>query len=259
MLDTKDTIRNIIIGSGVIGRATGEFLEAHKKNVTYNDINIDILTKLKEQKKRTEKNINNEYDLYWICTAEWHVSNVLKKIKNKNAKIVIRSTIKPNELRLYKKIYHFEHLAHMPEFLREKTALNDIFNSDRIIIGTYDSVMVTLLEHIFTDCNCPKIFCTPEESSLIKLTANSWLAMQISFWNEIKKLSDIFDNVNPQLISNGVTMDHRISKYGSNMIGRSFCGFCFPKDTKSLKEVFEDNNLQSKMIDALIKVNEEMK
>ena len=252
-------MKHIIIGSGVIGRATGELLEAHKQDITYNDINADLMTKLKKKNKRTQDNINGDYDLYWICTTEWNVSDVLKKINDKNAKIVIRSTIKPYELTLYKNKYHFEHIAHMPEFLREKTAMMDIFTPDRIIIGTNDIEMRMTLNKVLQDCFTTKIYCTPQESSLIKLTANAWLAMQISFWNEIKKLSDHFDNVNPQLVANAATLDHRISRYGSNMIGKPFAGRCFPKDTISLKQMFKEAKISQHMISALIKTNEEMK
>jgi len=83
--------------------------------------------------------------------------------------------------------------------------------------------------------------------------------MQISFWNEIKKLSDHFDNVNPQLVANAATLDHRISRYGSNMIGKHFAGRCFPKDTISLKQMFKEAKISQHMISALIKTNEEMK
>lgn len=252
-------MKHIIIGSGVIGKATGTLLEAHKQDVSYNDIELEVMDKLGSEGKKVEMHINRDYDLYWICTAEWHVPDVLKRIKNKDAKIVIRSTIKPYDITIYKNKYHFEHIAHIPEFLREKTALSDIFNKDRIVIGTTDFVMQMILTKVLMDCDAPKIFCTPQESSLIKLTANAWLAMQISFWNEIKKLSDTYDDVNPQLVANAVALDHRISKYGSNMIGRPFGGFCFPKDSKSLANVFKDKNMKARMIDALIEVNEEMK
>jgi len=127
-------MKHIIIGSGVIGRATGELLEAHKQDVCYNDINSDLMKKMKKDGKNVENNINNEYDLYWICTAEWNVSDVLKSIEKKESRIVIRSTIKPYDIILYKNKYKFEHIAHVPEFLREKTALSDIFDSDRILL-----------------------------------------------------------------------------------------------------------------------------
>ena len=252
-------MKNIIIGSGVIGRATGEMLEAYGHDVVYNDINTDTVKKLKEDGKNVELNIKHDYDLYWICTAEWNVEEVINTIKECSPKIVIRSTIKPHEVEMYEGKYGVS-IAHIPEFLRQKTAIDDIFDSDRIIIGTNDTEMVILLHSIFKGHLNEKIYtCTPEESAIAKLIANAWLAMQISFWNEMKRLCDTIDYVSPQLVANMVTADRRISKYGSNMIGKPFSGFCFPKDTKSLAKVFQNNGISENMISALIKTNEEMK
>jgi nucleotide sugar dehydrogenase len=252
-------MKHIIIGTGIIGRATGELLEAHKQDVIYNDKDADLIVKLSNENKKIDLNIKNNYDLYWICTAEWHVDDVLKTIKDKKRKVIIRATIKPHELEQYQEKYPKLQLVHVPEFLCQKTAIDDIFKPDRIIIGTNDIEMEKILNKVLQDCLTTKIYCTPQESSLIKLTANAWLAMQISFWNEIKKLSDHFDDVNPQLVANAVTLDHRISRYGSNMIGKPYQGFCFPKDTKSLEKVFKYAGIKQNIISSLIKTNEEMK
>ena len=247
-------MKHIIIGSGVIGRATGELLEAHNHSVTYHDINQKTIKKLKEAGKQTTLIISEPYDIYWICTAEWHIENALKKVNVKGAHVVIRSTITPDTINNLQNEYPSFRFAHVPEFLREKTAIQDIFNTERIIIGTTNLQIQDKLEYIFKDINSPKIICKPEESSLIKLTANNWLAMQISFWNEMKILFSKY-NVNPQLISNAVTLDSRISNYGSNMLGKPFQGFCFPKDTETLGKLFNKHDLNSQLIKSTITVN----
>jgi len=253
-------MKHLIIGTGTIGRATGELLESHNQDVTYNDVNADIMVELKDkQHKKINFNIRHDYDFYWVCTAEWNVEDVIKTIKDKSRNIIIRSTIQPHEIEYYRDKYPLPRIAHIPEFIRQKTAINDIFNTDHFIIGVRNAKLKTTLTAFFDSINIKHTTCTPQESSLIKLISNAWLAMQISFWNEIKKLSDHFDGVNPQLVANAVTLDHRISKYGSNMIGMPFGGFCLPKDTISLKQVFKEAKINQNMISALIKTNDEIR
>jgi len=172
-----------------------------------------------------------------------------------NPYIVIRSTILPDTINLCRVKYSLSHLAHVPEFLREKTALQDIFNTERIIVGTLDNKLRLMLHSIFRDTNVPVVLCRPEESSLIKLTANAWLATQISFWNEMSLLYDKY-NVDPQRISNAVTLDSRISSYGANLIQRPYAGFCFPKDTKALKKLFYDHKIIPHVLLSVITLNE---
>lgn len=248
------------MGSGVIGLATGSFLEAHNQDVTYNDTNANLILELNSKGKKVELNIKNNYDLYWICTAEWHVLNVINVIKDLKPNVVIRSTIKPDVIKEIKKKYKIEHIAHIPEFLRQNTALLDIFNSDRFVIGVEkeDSIMCNLLSDLFSQMKAKKIFCTPEESSLIKLIANAWLALQVSFWNEIRNLCYSYDTINPQLISDTVTLDRRISTYGSSMLGFPFGGACFPKDSKSLVELFKERGVSQNIISAFIKTNDDI-
>ena len=252
-------MNHIIIGAGVIGKATGEYLEARNEKVFYFDKNKEICNQLQKEGKLVTydikmTNLENCIDYFWICTAEWDVDTVMDIVHTEvfGPKFVIRSTISPDKAKEYITNYDLR-FAHVPEFLREKTATEDIFNSDRVVIGCTCKRIENDLKRIFYGEKI--ITCTPIESSLIKLIANAWLAMQISFWNDMYKLIKKY-HTNPQLIANAVTLDKRISKYGSAMIHKPFGGFCFPKDTKTLLQLFKDKNLEGQMINALRIVNE---
>jgi len=251
----SDNMKHIIIGTGTIGKATGELLEAHNQSVAYNDKNADLMVNLKDKGKHVEMHVRNSYDLYWICTAEWHVDDVLNTLKDKTRNVIIRSTIKPHEFDLYQKKYPKLRLAHIPEFLRQKTAIDDIFKARHFVVGVVNTSLKETLSSFFDSLGLRYTTCSPQESSLIKLIANNWLALQISFWNEMKNICEYYE-CNSQLVSNTVTKDSRISEYGSNMLGSPFSGFCFPKDTKSLKKVFKEANINENIITALIETNE---
>jgi len=253
-------MNHIIIGAGVIGKATGKYLEAQNEKVWYYDKNTEICNKLEKDKKLVTYDLEKTHavhkiDYFWICTAEWNVDEVLKMINELFAypKVIIRSTISPTQAEDYTKNLKFK-FVHVPEFLREATATQDVFNNDRIVIGSTSDKLGREIANFFYGEKI--IHCSPVESSLVKLIANNWLSMQISFWNEMYELMNAYDNTNPQLIANAVTSDRRISKYGSALIHKPFGGFCFPKDTQALALEFKQKQLGGYMIAALRIVNE---
>ena len=254
-------MRHLIVGAGVIGKAFGIWLHANKETVIFNDIDLEKLAKLGKKGYLVlhEKTRIKEVDphIIWICTAEWHVEDVIKQIPT-NLPIVVRSTMKPRELYRLKNDYSLLKFAHVPEFLTQNNALLDIFNEDRVIIGTDNNTMREILSHVYKDVTVPVVFTSLNESALIKYTSNTWLAMCISYWNEIKQLCDCYDNVNPQLVADATTLDKRISKYGSGMFGWPFGGFCFPKDTKALIEIFKEFDIAPDLLNGIIKVNKKM-
>jgi len=256
-------MRHVIIGAGVIGTATGVWLRANNEEVVFNDINSERLTKLEQKGFKVlwfKKDIRkSDPDIIWICTSEWDTEKVLEDICELNAHriIVIRSTMPIGETDKLIKKYGLTHVAHIPEFLRQKTAIDDIFNKDRIIIGLTDTKTKAVLIDLFKFATVPLLVTDIRTSEMIKYASNCWLASQITFWNEIKKLCDKID-INPQLVANGVTLDKRISKYGSAMIGEPFLGACFPKDIKSLIKSFEEEHIEPIFLKAVKKANDRL-
>lgn len=254
-------MKHLIIGAGIVGTATGIWLKANCEDIVFCDIKTETLEKLKNRGFSVTSKIKDvKADIYWICTAEWNTEEVLKDISkiNKNPRIVIRSTMPLGSTDELSKKYNVQRIAHIPEFLRQKTAISDIFDEDRIIIGTNDKDLEMTLKKVFSSVTSPIIFTNPTTSELIKYAANCWLAMQISYWNEIKKLADEL-KINPQMVANAACLDKRISSYGTAMLGEPFGGFCFPKDINALIKSFEELGLNPELLKAVRKVNDKIK
>ena len=255
-------MRHVIIGSGVVGVATGTWLKANNYDVVYYDIDSEILRKLRKSGKKTTNILRKmtRRDIFWICTHEKFVKPIIAnhlRVLSKSI-TVVRSTCPPGTLQHLQSSFELPFLAHNPEFLREKTALDDEFNKDRIIIGTNNNYVREVMQEVYKSINTPLYFTDFTTSELIKYASNCWLSTQISYWSSIKQLCDKL-KVNPQAVADGCTMDKRISKYGSAMLGVPYGGKCFPKDMVSLIKTFEYNNLEPILLNAVVEVNEFMK
>jgi len=248
-----------IIGSGTVGVATGLWLKANNENVAFHDKNKKLLLNLEKEGLTTTLVIEQDIDIYWICTAEWNVEEVIKALKDKSictgAIVVIRSTTHPGTVKELKEKYKIDNLVHNPEFLRANTAIDDMFNPDRVIIGTGSNDAAQVIKKLYSANHVPIVITDSTTSELIKYSSNCWLAMQISYWNEIKKICDKFE-VNPQAVANATCLDKRISKYGTAMLGMPFKGFCLPKDLDSLIKSFEDHKIDPILLKAVKSVNE---
>ena len=254
-------MKHAIIGAGVVGTATGVWLLANHEDVIFYDVKPEVLKKLEVRGYKVSSKLKNvQADFYWICTAEWNAEEVIDQINRlfKDPTFIIRSTTPPGTIEKLSKKYKLKHIAHVPEFLRAKTAVSDIFDKDRIIVGIMDEETKSKLNELFKVEMVEVIFTSLTASELIKYASNCWLATQISYWNEIKKLCDDF-NVNPQLVANATCLDKRISKYGTAMIGEAFSGFCLPKDLDALIKSFEGKKLDPVLLKAVKKVNERIK
>ena len=256
-------VKHAIIGAGVIGFATGVWLEANKQEVKFYDINKETVKKIQKKGYKASYKVDamtiRKHDpaIIWICTAEWDVEKVIKNIYEYNAEkiYVVRSTMPPGETEKIAYKYGLIHVAHIPEFLRQNNAIDDIFNEDRIIIGAVDERTILFLKDIYKHETAPVIFTDMKTSALIKYASNCWLSTQISYWNEIKKICDGLE-VNPQAVANAVCLDKRISKYGSAMLGKPYGGACFPKDMTALIQAFDDKKINPELLKAVKEVNE---
>ena len=147
-----------------------------------------------------------------------------------------------------------------PEFLREGAAIGDFKRPDRIVIGAEDEfgreVMREVYRPLFLN-ESPILFTGRRTSELIKYAANAYLATKITFINE---MADLCEKVgaNVQDVSRGIGMDNRI---GSKFLhaGPGYGGSCFPKDTLALLKTAEDYDSPTRIVEAVVKVNESRK
>jgi UDPglucose 6-dehydrogenase len=147
------------------------------------------------------------------------------------------------------------HVASNPEFLREGTALWDFLNPDRVVVGSAtDSVGQNVMK-LYKDLDCKKIVTSLESSELLKYASNSYLAMRLSFVNELAALSEKV-GADTNSVLDGVGSDSRI---GNSFLkqGPGWGGSCFPKDTRALIALAETAGSPMPLVEAAVKSNEE--
>lgn len=147
-----------------------------------------------------------------------------------------------------------------PEFLREGAAINDFKRPDRIVVGTDHEQARQVMRDIYRPLylnETPILFTDRRTSELIKYAANAFLAMKITFINEIAELCEKL-GANVQEVSKGIGLDNRI---GAKFLhaGPGYGGSCFPKDTLALARTANEAKSPLALVDAVIRVNSERK
>ena len=147
-----------------------------------------------------------------------------------------------------------------PEFLREGFAVDDFMKPERVVIGTSSEKARKLMEDLyqpFVRQGNPIIFMDEKSAELTKYAANSFLATKITFMNEIANYCEII-GANVDKVREGMGTDSRIGKRFL-FPGIGYGGSCFPKDVKALKKAGNDVSHQFKIIDSVMKVNQNQK
>ena len=144
-----------------------------------------------------------------------------------------------------------------PEFLREGAAINDFMRPDRVVIGSRDEEAIAIMKDLYRPLyliEAPFVITSLEAAELTKYAANAFLAMKVSFINEIANLCDKI-GCDVHDVARAIGMDKRI---GSKFLhpGPGFGGSCFPKDTRALASVAKHYDAASLIVDAVIEVNQ---
>ena len=197
-------------------------------------------------------------------SAVWNVARDIAKHLNKYKIIVNKSTMpvgSGNKIEKLIKRYldknvDFDVVSN-PEFLREGSAIYDFMNPDRIVIGGNSDKAISSLKEIYSPLNAPILEVDVETAELIKYASNSFLAMKISFINEISELCEKV-GADVELVANGIGLDKRIGKKFLKP-GLGFGGSCFPKDTIALVRKAEELGVNLSLIKNAITVNEKQK
>lgn len=286
-----------VAGTGYVGLVTGVCLSEHGHTVTCVDIDKEKIKKMQHGispiyepglEELMAKNLDHLFftedyksaykdaDVIIIAVGTpekkdgsanlayvYSVATQIAQSVTKECVVIVKSTVPIGTNDEVEKVLNQNiaevpvHVASNPEFLAQGTAVHDTLHASRIVIGADDEFASKCLQEMYKDFDAPVMLCQRRSAEMIKYASNDFLALKISYMNEIANLCERI-GADVEEVAKGMSFDDRI---GNRFLhaGIGYGGSCFPKDTKALLHLSEENGVGIKTIKAAIEVNENQK
>lgn len=277
----------LIVGSGVVGFATGKGFARKGHRITYVDINAERIQQLRQDGYEattaaevdwstvdvvmltvSTPTVNEGVLLDHIQSAAHDVGQGIAET-NKFVTVVVRSTVPPSttekcltpilEQASGKKAGIDFGVCMNPEFLRQKTAVQDFDRPWITVLGSSDQYTANFLNRIYAPFGSIIVHCTPTEAEMIKYVNNIYNAVKISYFNEVHQICEEM-GIDSNLV--GATVARSAESMWNPLYGTRggvpYGGACLPKDTKGFMAFCRDNDFIHQMLEATIQVNEDL-